>query len=350
MARELSVIDGGMKKTDGEKNIHEKLDKIGRELTKILLKTSLRCDILRNTSKIIVQNVESEVPMDDSKLRALLTAVQCGSFGKAAAQLGYTQSAMTHLVSKLEAELGCTLLLRSSKGVRLSEEGEHLLPYIQSVIDACDTLRREAEEQGQVYGRALRIGCFASIARARLPELLRKFRKQHPEIKVDVLVQGNELAAALEEDRIQLAIVDEVCARGFQWTPLTDAPLVAVTPPDFPWREDTISLARLLQEPFLSSPEQYVEQYLPADTPRLEVTASDDGAILSMVAGGLGVSVLSAFSLAGYENQVKVIPLDQPLSRRLGVAVKAMPAANSPARLFLSFLKRQYQGALPEAK
>lgn len=86
--------------------------------------------------------------MDDSKLRALLTAVQCGSFGKAAAQLGYTQSAMTHLVSKLEAELGCTLLLRSSKGVRLSEEGEHLLPYIRSVIDAGDALRHEAEEQG----------------------------------------------------------------------------------------------------------------------------------------------------------------------------------------------------------
>ena len=275
--------------------------------------------------------------MDDSKLRALLTAVQCGSFGKAAVQLGYTQSAMTHLVSKLEAELGCTLLLRSSKGVCLSEEGEHLLPYIHGVINACDALRQEAEEQGEVYGRALRIGCFASIARASLPELLR-----------DVLVQGSELAAALEEDRIQLAIVDENCARGFQWTPLTDAPLVAVTPKDFPWTESTISLARLLQEPFLSCPEQYVEQYLPADTPRLEVAASDDGAILSMVAGGLGVSVLSAFSLAGYENRVRVIPLDRPLSRRLGVAVKSMPAANSPARLFLAFLKRQYQTAAQE--
>ena len=42
--------------------------------------------------------------MDDGKLRALLTAVDCGSFSKAAAQLGYTQSAMTHLVNKLEAE------------------------------------------------------------------------------------------------------------------------------------------------------------------------------------------------------------------------------------------------------
>lgn len=70
--------------------------------------------------------------------------------------------------------------------------------------------------------------------------------------------------------------------------------------------------------------------------------------ILSMVAGGLGVSVLSAFSLAGYENRVRVIPLDRPLSRRLGVAVKSMPAANSPARLFLAFLKRQYQTAAQE--
>lgn len=50
--------------------------------------------------------------MDDKRLRALLTAVQCGSFGKATAQLGYTQSAMTHLVNKLEAEVGCTLLER----------------------------------------------------------------------------------------------------------------------------------------------------------------------------------------------------------------------------------------------
>ena len=156
--------------------------------------------------------------MDDSKLRAVLTAVQCGSFGKAAAQLGYTQSAMTHLVNKLEAELGCTLLVRSSHGVRLSEEGEHLLPYINQVISACDALRSEAEVQGELYGRALTIGCFASIARARLPDLLSKFRKLHPEIKVDVLVQGNELADALEQDKIQLAIVDEACGHRFHWT------------------------------------------------------------------------------------------------------------------------------------
>ena len=196
--------------------------------------------------------------MDDKKLRALLTAVQCGSFGKATAQLGYTQSAMTHLVNKLEAELGCTLLSRSSHGVRLSEEGEHLLPYIQDYLRASDALRQEAALQGESHNHVLRIGCFASIARARLPALLAKFRKLHPEIKIDVLVGGYELAAALEEERVQLALVEESCGRGFYWTPLTDAPLVAVVPPDFPWQEDTIPLERLLQETFLSCPEQYV--------------------------------------------------------------------------------------------
>lgn len=283
--------------------------------------------------------------MNDKKLRALLTAVQCGSFGKATAQLGYTQSAMTHMVNRLEAELGCTLLVRSSHGVRLSEEGEQLLPYMQAVIDAGDTLRREAAARGKLHENTLRIGCFASIARARLPELLRKFRKIHPEIRVDVLVRGYELAAELEEENIQLALVDEACGKGFYWTPLTDAPLVAVVPPDFSWKEDTIPLERLLQEPFLSCPEQYIERMLPQDAARVEVTASDDAAILSMVAGGLGVSVLSAFSLAGYEGQVRVIPLAQPISRRLGAAVKSPPAANTAARYFLSFLKRQYTGA-----
>ena len=276
--------------------------------------------------------------MDDKRLRALLTAVQCGSFGKATAQLGYTQSAMTHMVNKLEAELGCTLLTRSSHGVRLSEEGELLLPYIQDYLRASETLRRE----GEAHNRVLRIGCFASIARARLPALLQKFRKLHPEIKIDVLVGGYELAAALEEDRVQLALVEETCGKGFYWTPLTDAPLVAVVPPDFPWTEDVIPLERLLQETFLSCPEQYVARLLPPEAPRLEVTASDDAAILSMVAAGLGVSVLSAFSLAGYEGQVRVLPLAEPLSRRLGAAVKAPPPANSAVRHFLSFLKRQY--------
>ena len=97
-----------------------------------------------------------------------------------------------------------------------------------------------------------------------------------------------------------------------------------------------------LRTPFLSNPDQYIEPFLPPDTPRLEVTASDDGSILSMVAGGLGVSVLSAFSLVGYEGQVRVLQLEEPIALRLGAAVKSLNAAGTSARTFLSFLREYY--------
>ena len=211
--------------------------------------------------------------------------------------------------------------------------------YVWGYPDSC---LQEAAEQSDPRKRTLRIGCFASIARARLPELLRAFRAEHPEIQLDVLVRSEELTTALASGRIQLALVDEARAKGFDFQPLADAPLVAAVPPDFPWEGDTIPLERLLREPFLSSPDQYIEPFLPADAPRVEVSASDDGAILSMVAAGLGVAVVSSFSLVGYEERVRVLQLEQPIALRLGAAVKSINAAGTSARTFLSFLCAYY--------
>ena len=280
--------------------------------------------------------------MDDGKLRALLTAVECGSFSKAAAQLGYTQSAMTHLVNKLEAEVGCTLLERDSQGIRLTDAGKHLLPYIQNVVCACDTLLQEAAEQNDPRARTLRIGCFASIARAELPAILQEFKKAYTDIDIEVTVRGYELPKLLSKGEVQLALVDETCAEGFEWIPLTRVPLVAVVPPSFRWDRERISIERLLKEPFISCAEQYAEKLLPPNAKRIQVEASDDATILSLVAGGLGVSVLSAFSLAGYEGQVKSIPLEVPVVVRVGVAIKSLESATTSARRFVKFLKNHY--------
>ena len=276
--------------------------------------------------------------MDDGKLRAVLTAVERGSFSKAAAELGYTQSAMTHLVNNLEAELGCTLLNRGSHGVRLSEEGEQLLPY----INACDALRQEAAAQSRTQSHQLSLGCFASIARAELPAILQEFKKAYTDIDIEVTVRGYELPKLLSKGEVQLALVDETCAEGFEWIPLTRVPLVAVVPPSFRWDRERISIERLLKEPFISCAEQYAEKLLPPNAKRIQVEASDDATILSLVAGGLGVSVLSAFSLAGYEGQVKSIPLEVPVVVRVGVAIKSLESASTSARRFVKFLKNHY--------
>ena len=65
--------------------------------------------------------------MDSKKLEALVTAVELGSFTQAAAQLGYTQSGMTHMMNSLEKELGFAVLVRSRSGVHLTAAGKYLL-------------------------------------------------------------------------------------------------------------------------------------------------------------------------------------------------------------------------------
>ena len=271
--------------------------------------------------------------MDENKLRALLTAVQCGSITKAAAQLDYTQSGMTHMMNKLETELGCRLLERTSHGVKLTVQGEHLMPYVHNVLRACDVLRREADECSNLQGQCLRVGCFPSIARSWLPDVLQRFRKMHPEVRVDVLVRGNELVEALEDEKIQVALIDDHCARGFEWTPLLRVPLLAVVPLDYPWEEKTVPLEHLLEGTFISGAEQDIEPYLPPAAPHLKIDAADDAAILSMIIGGMGVSVLSSLSLIGFEDRVRGIPLREPIECELGVAVRS----------FINFLMQQCQ-------
>ena len=281
--------------------------------------------------------------MDENKLRALLTAVQCGSITKAAAQLDYTQSGMTHMMNKLETELGCRLLERTSHGVKLTVQGEHLMPYVHNVLRACDVLRREADECSNLQGQCLRVGCFPSIARSWLPDVLQRFRKMHPEVRVDVLVRGNELVEALEDEKIQVALIDDHCARGFEWTPLLRVPLLAVVPLDYPWEEKTVPLEHLLEGTFISGAEQDIEPYLPPAAPHLKIDAADDAAILSMIIGGMGVSVLSSLSLIGFEDRVRGIPLREPIECELVVAVRSSRTASAPVRAFINFLMQQCQ-------
>ena len=170
----------------------------------------------------------------------------------------------------------------------------------------------------------LSLGCFASIARSALPQLLQEFKALYPDIQIDVTIRGYEMPALLQKGEVQLALVDETCAEGFEWIPLTRVPLIAVVPPTFRWERERISIGRLLKEPFITCQEQYSEKLLPPDAKRIQVTASDDAAILSMVSCGLGVSILSSLSLAGYEGQVKTIPLEIPVVVRVGVAIKSL--------------------------
>ena len=74
--------------------------------------------------------------MDTKKYEAMVSSIEQGSFTRAADQLGYTQSGLTHMMNALEQEIGFSLLLRDHRGVRLTAQGRRLYPQIRQLLSA----------------------------------------------------------------------------------------------------------------------------------------------------------------------------------------------------------------------
>lgn len=111
---------------------------------------------------------------------ALQKIVELGSFTKAANLLGYTQPAMSQMISSLEKELSIKLLYRSRYGVHLTLEGEKLYPFIQRTVAQYQSMLEMVKEIRGLESGVIKIGTFSSVSAHWLPKLIKKFQIQYP--------------------------------------------------------------------------------------------------------------------------------------------------------------------------
>lgn len=104
--------------------------------------------------------------MDIEKLKALKTAVEIGSITQAAEHMGYSQPGLTGMLKRLEQEIGYPLLRRGTKGVRLTEAGEAVMPYIERVLESSRALERALADHAPARERICAIGSYTSITAA----------------------------------------------------------------------------------------------------------------------------------------------------------------------------------------
>ena len=102
--------------------------------------------------------------MDSKKLEILVTAVDLGSFSRASEVVGYTQSGITHMMDALEREIGFPLLIRGRGGVKLTEQGEQMMPAIREFLRANANLENQIRAVGESKTQVIRIAAYASIA------------------------------------------------------------------------------------------------------------------------------------------------------------------------------------------
>ena len=125
--------------------------------------------------------------MSLQKYTALLRAVELCSISKAAAQMGYTQSAVSRMIADLEQEWGMPLLHRSRAGLELSAAGQVLLPHLRAIVSDCALLDYTVGELHGLHTGLVRVATFTSVADQCAPTLLTGFQQLYPVTGFDLI-------------------------------------------------------------------------------------------------------------------------------------------------------------------
>src|SRR4051812_2281452 len=120
-------------------------------------------------------------------LRALICVHECGSLRAAAEQLHMSQPALTLAIQQLESELGCQLLLRTSRGVSLTAFGQALLPRANLIVSESLRVQQDMAQMRGDWGGRVRLASSPALALAVLPQALRPFMAKYPDVHVHCL-------------------------------------------------------------------------------------------------------------------------------------------------------------------
>jgi DNA-binding transcriptional LysR family regulator len=125
-------------------------------------------------------------PVDLNMLRAFVVVARERSFTRAAAQLGVSQSGMSHTIRALETQLGLRLLTRTTRGVSPTEAGRRLLDSIETHYDGIEAGLAALGELREKPAGTIRITAHDHPAQTLLWPRLEKFLPQYPDITVEI--------------------------------------------------------------------------------------------------------------------------------------------------------------------
>ena len=289
--------------------------------------------------------------MSIAKYKALLTAVEQESFTLAAQQLGCSQSAISHSIAGLEEELGFALIKRSRAGVRLTEEGERLLPAVRNLLSSAEQLDQLAASIRGLDRGTVRVGSFTSVAVHWLPPILKRFQSDYPNVDIRLLNGDyNDVDRWIRDGSVDIGFIAVPSDLECETIALMEDRLLAIVPEDSRFASyPKFPLIECETEPFISllqSSDHDARRALEAAgvKPNVRFYTKDDYAIIAMVEQGLGISIMPELLLKGRHDRLLKLPLVPEAKRTIGMAIAASDKAGPATRRFADYVVAYVSG------
>jgi DNA-binding transcriptional LysR family regulator len=283
-----------------------------------------------------------------SQLRILVAVADQGSFSDAALHLEMSQSAVSHAIAALENSLGVILFVRGRHGANLTPLGKEIADHAREMVRRGDAIAKAAEAARGLKSGQVRIASFRSTATHVLPTVIAQFHQQHPAITINLSEHEDypHVEQTLREGQADIGFTFIPTSDEFEvWQVLNDE-FIALLPSTFQPASAQLTWQELVAYPLIMPPANYImmrQVYDHAKTYGYSLTVAyeveTDATIVSLVAQGLGASILPRLAAEPIPPGIKVYSLPVPLRRLLGVVTLADTLLSPAVYGFLEILK-----------
>lgn len=284
--------------------------------------------------------------IDLDALAGLRAVATHGSVVAAANATGFTPSAVSQQVKRLERQTGVPLLERVGRGVMLTSHGQHLVDAGEQVLADLERLEANLQQRAGVVAGRIRLAAFSTAMRGLIAPIARELRDAHPDLTltlterepwdvVDLVASGQvELGVVHRWGGVPLSVPDHVVATAVA----SDVADLIVHREDPLARRRRVSPHDLVHVGWIATPEGTIcRQWLSrmydgtGTPPRIAHVSAEFDSHLALVAAGLGVALVPRMGRAPLGEDLVAVPVHDPEPIRLVDALHRRTMADSPA-------------------
>jgi DNA-binding transcriptional LysR family regulator len=191
--------------------------------------------------------------LDTRQLRAFVSLARRSSFTQAGRELFLTQSAISHAIKALEADLGCQLFHRQGKSVHLTQAGRELLPHAETILQVMGQARASLGTLDETPKGKLCIACTEAAAQFILPAALREFKESFELYEIQMVCgETPAIIDRLIEGGVDLAVsLRPMDVSRLDCHPIFDDDLEFLVSPLHPWASRAPKLKEIADETFI---------------------------------------------------------------------------------------------------
>ncbi len=279
------------------------------------------------------------------------TVAEIGSFQKAADILGLTPSAISHAISSMESELGFSLLTRSKSGITLTNYGEHLLPYVNAVLNSDESLKQAIAAVNGLKQGKVKIGVFSSVCTNWLPDIMDSFQALYPEIQIEVF-QGtyDDVAYWIKNGVVDLGFLSVSSAKDIPIEPLYQDPLLCIFPKGTitDSGKKYVTTEDMRNHQFVTQREctdADIQNFLKENSLNIQshYHVVDDLSTIALVAKGFGICLMPELVMHDIPYDVDIYPIEPKASRIIGIAALNLEFKAPAVRTMYNHIVEKYK-------